>query len=533
MKKFFSLFFKVFNLLPRKYKAYYIAYTVFTTAVYSASMALPLLYAGIIDKAHANVFDTGCIILYALLTLAVICSFKVWSFITIRIRGKIKLILSDHLYTEMQQNLDADNSSVISINLECLADIFSDYVYTLPSQVFSLIAVLVILLNTSWVIFAVQFVCLLGFVFFTERKNRKILQWMESAQEKYSEINNEMLGFLSGATDIYVYRAQNWLNKKREQFSKDYSSKRSGQYECTLKYNLFINFMVKAMYIASIVISLSMLINGSITLGICAIINTYMLNIYEIIGGYADNISYLLSFVPHMSAILDYLSIKKQKKSSNYQYTESIPVGTVRVKNLGVTLDSFSISGFELSARSGETVAITGESGAGKTTAIKAISDFVAAEHGTIEINPESRIITVEQSPFIYNRTLHENVFLDDSVHTADIPDKLLEVFNLKTDDFTDDSNEQRKLGEDGSEISGGQRAKISLIRALLAAPDILILDEPLTGVDHDTRIKVMQYIRDQLSDKLIILTSHDNDILQFADRSVDISQYSRRGEQK
>jgi len=151
---------------------------------------------------------------------------------------------------------------------------------------------------------------------------------------------------------------------------------------------------------------------------------------------------------------------------------------------------------FEISK--GEKVCLTGPSGSGKTTALRLIMGFEKADQG--EVLVDGRISAVFQEDRLFPTfTALENV-------KAVCDDEGLALQVLKTVGLLEDKD---KLI---TQLSGGMARRVAIARALAYPFDILVLDEPFTGIDESRKNEIIGAILDEVKDKTLILVSHDED---------------------
>ena len=145
-------------------------------------------------------------------------------------------------------------------------------------------------------------------------------------------------------------------------------------------------------------------------------------------------------------------------------------------------------------------IALMGPSGCGKTTLINAIAGLVTPDGGRITVNGTVSYVFQEPALFPWLTALENvNVVLSDKPDTLALSRRWLEEAELG--DCLDKYPHQ---------LSGGQKQRVAICRALAFGGDILLLDEPLKGLDPDTRARVADLILRESRDKTLLLVTHD-----------------------
>ena len=153
-----------------------------------------------------------------------------------------------------------------------------------------------------------------------------------------------------------------------------------------------------------------------------------------------------------------------------------------------------------LRVTAGRRIALMGPSGCGKTTLINAIAGLAAPDSGSIQVN--GRVSYVFQEPALFPwLTAEENV----NVVLSDKPDTLPQARRWLEEAGLADS-----LNKYPHQLSGGQKQRVAICRALAFGGDILLLDEPLKGLDPDTREQVANLILNTWKGKTLLLVTHD-----------------------
>lgn len=157
---------------------------------------------------------------------------------------------------------------------------------------------------------------------------------------------------------------------------------------------------------------------------------------------------------------------------------------------------------------------VAGEIGSGKTTLLFSIMNETIKKEGSLEV--KGRIAYVEQEPFIIGGTIEENILFGLEFN-QDRFDKSILASALQRDMPNFANGSKTMIGERGMNISGGQKARISLARAIYSNADIYLLDDPLSAVDPEVaNIIFEEAILGALKDKCVVLVTHQ---LQFMQR--------------
>ncbi len=183
-----------------------------------------------------------------------------------------------------------------------------------------------------------------------------------------------------------------------------------------------------------------------------------------------------------------------------------------------------------------EITIIKGEIGSGKTTLINLIMKYQIPQKGEIFFNniPYSKIETkiirdkilyIPQNPILLNRTVYENITYGVKFNiTKDLVDDYIDKYNLRNFINSLSNGLDTNVGIHGSKLSGGQKQIIWILKSIIINPEILILDEPTSSIDENTKKIVYDLLKTIMKNKTVIIISHDDNLVKKGDRILTIS---------
>lgn len=160
---------------------------------------------------------------------------------------------------------------------------------------------------------------------------------------------------------------------------------------------------------------------------------------------------------------------------------------------------------FKLTGR--EHMIVVGQVGSGKTTLLHALMEEAKCKTGSVKI--QGNVAYVEQEPYIYSTSIKDNILFGKK-YDEELFNRALEAAQLTRDIDSFAKGADTVIGERGINISGGQKARISLARACYSEADIYLLDDPLSAVDPQVAANIFNgCIEGFLKDKMVVLVTH------------------------
>jgi ABC-type bacteriocin/lantibiotic exporter with double-glycine peptidase domain len=234
-------------------------------------------------------------------------------------------------------------------------------------------------------------------------------------------------------------------------------------------------------------------------------------------------------------------SLKKNKQTyGNKEFNDKFNIKFENITFIYSNNESnFSINNFNLEIKDGEILGIWGENGSGKSTIVKMLIRLIDNYQGLIKIgdidikkyskSEINKIINISfHEPFLFNTSIRNNIIMNDL-----IDDKLIQDV-CKITGINDFINTLKNgldfyVGEKGDNLSSGQKQRISLARAIIKKPKILILDEATSNIDIESEKNIYKSIKEFLPNSTIIIINHRFDSIDFVDRTINLNFSSNK----
>ena len=278
-------------------------------------------------------------------------------------------------------------------------------------------------------------------------------------------------------------------------------------------------------------------IAGGITLGVLVAFQGLMMQflnpIREMLSNFAD-IQETQGNIDRIDDIFAQPEISQPNEDSdNSQNAKPISFPLLELKNVTFGYQPLQpplLEDFNLTVGPGKWVAFVGASGSGKSTVTRLLSQLYKPWSGSIELGgiPIDQIDTkdfantiafIDQKIVLFNATIAENLSLWNSTITFDQLTKAAKIACIHDWIINRPTGYDHKISEDGSNISGGEKARIEIARALAVEPDLIVLDEATAGLDPETEQKLLRSIRQNCAGGIII--SHKIEPIKLCDEII------------
>ena len=361
---------------------------------------------------------------------------------------------------------------------------------------------------------------------------RRVHKCYEDIQEAYSTLNTKVQENLSGVRVVKAYTLEAGEVERFREHNQDFVERNRERIRLTTFFFPLFRVLPGLGGVILLWVGGLHVINGKITLGDFVSFSAYLAMLIRpmiTLGFIVNTFERGAASMERINKILD----EKPEIYDDETVRDDIKTiqGEIELRNLSFAYPDSPpvLKNINLKIPSGATVAIVGPTGCGKTTLVNLLARIYQAERGSLFVDGvdihdiplktlRSNIGFIQQEPFLFSDLLKNNIAygienasevqIKEAAHAADLLTQI-EEFPDGLETF---------LGERGVTISGGQKQRTALARAILISPNILVLDDAFASVDTHTEDTILTHLKDIMADRTTILISHRISTVKSAD---------------
>lgn len=290
--------------------------------------------------------------------------------------------------------------------------------------------------------------------------------------------------------------------------------------ELSYKLNLFIREFGKGIVIG---FGAYLVWKKELSVGTLVAFNSYMVWIYDAFRMLFMAIISVIASKPNWDKYVDVYSLQSENASGGpLIYFENLKLDSV-----SFSYDSKQVlKDINLTLKKGEKIAIVANSGNGKSTLVSLFNAFLLPSSGNVFLNDtpiqlysfdslRRKIITVSSKDYLFDTSVRNNLTLFEDFSEEEIR-RVLDICECQFV-YEMENGLDTVIGEEGSMLSDGQKQRITIARALLRKPEVLILDEATSGIDSETEEKILNKIMEEI--KTVVIISHRLSTIKKAEK--------------
>lgn len=435
------------------------------------------------------------------------------------------------LYLKYFDRTPIGTSTTRTINdIETINTVFSQGAITIIADILTLIAVLGMMFWTSWRLTLVCLITMPFLIMATYIFKEKVKAAFQVVRTQVSKKNAFLQERITGMRIVQIFNAEQQEARKFKNINREYTQ---ANLDSILYYAVFFP-VVDIISAASLGLMIwwgaGGVIGGEVTLGALVAFPIYLSMLFRPIRMMADRFNTLQMGLVAAERVFNLLDLNDKIDNSGHFQPERL-AGEIEFKNVkfAYTAKDWVLKDISFRIKKGETLAIVGGTGSGKTTIINILNRFYEIQQGQILIDNKNirdyeldhlrrRIAVVLQDVFLFSGSVFENITLRDKNFSRE--EVVAAAKLIGAHEFIEKlpGGYDYQVMERGATLSMGQRQLISFVRALVFNPDVLILDEATSSIDPETESIIQYAIEKLIAKRTSIIIAHRLSTIRHAD---------------
>lgn len=423
---------------------------------------------------------------------------------------------------------------ISTVNIDIInISVMADYMFDFMHNLILIICMLIFFIKTYFIFGVFLFLITALYIFLANYLTKKETYYF-SGQRMYLDKLIGMLGqTLNGIKEIKTSNIKPSLNRKYDGLRKMWANKYMERRKYVIAHNVLLKFIMYLSKIALYILSMYLLLNGKVTIGIIILLINYFDNIF----------TYSIKLVEDMSKVREYnISLERVYNLLDKNCTNSFGSincgninGHIEFKNVSFAYNGVStIKNISFDAKPGEITVITGKTGSGKTTIFNILLRLYKPSCGCVLIDSTKieeykkdtyykNVSVVNQESFLFNMSIKDNLKMacKDEKKQIEICKKvgIHELIQSMPKGY------DTILTENAANLSGGQKRLLSLAKTLLTDSKILLFDEVTSSLDRKTTNKIISILKELKDSHTVIIITHKKEVMKISDEIILLSK--------
>ncbi|UJP65271.1 ABC transporter ATP-binding protein [Mongoliitalea daihaiensis] len=422
-------------------------------------------------------------------------------------------------------------------DIETLADVFSEGLAAIIGDLLQLITILAVMFYIDWRLTLVSLCTLPLLIISTYIFKEKIKVAFNEVRNAVSNLNSFLQEHITGMNIVQIFNRE---QREYEKFKEINREHRKAHVKSVLYYSIYfpVAEIIQAIGIGLVVwYGATGVFDADIKVGVLISFIMYLQLFFRPIRMIADRYNTLQLGVVSSSRIFKLLESEEQIPNEGIHKPEKIK-GDIQVEHVWFAYndEEWVLKNINFEVKHGETVALVGATGAGKSSIINLISRFYEINKGSIKIDTKDirefelntlrkHIGVVLQDVFLFSDTIYYNITLGNPDISREDVMKAAELVGAKKFIERLPGGLDYNVMERGATLSVGQRQLISFVRAMVYNPEIIILDEATSSVDTETEEMIQNAIDTMMKGRTSIVIAHRLSTIQKAHKIIVLHQ--------
>ena len=459
---------------------------------------------------------------------------------------KISMSLKEDLFRKLTsmdpQFFDVNSSGIVLTRFLSDPDTASkniiDMLKSFIATFFGVIGLVGVLLYNSWKLAIIGVVIMTIAITPVTLIRKRIKKVSNASMVVGGNMTTNFNETFAGNKIMTAYNLQQDQNKK-------FDNQILEQFHLAMSLTKRVGWMSPIMYfVCSIGIAIVMaygnhlILSGQMTAGSFASFVTSLLLLYKPTKTLGNTLTNLQGVFVAMSRVFELFDIQPQIKSPAQAVELNGLNNSIEFNNIYFEYEKNTpvLKNFSLHVNKGETIALVGNSGGGKSTVVSLLPRFYDVTSGSIEFDGvdirkfnldslRKQISFVFQDNFLFSGTIKDNILMGNENATDEQIEKVVAMAHLDEFAHTLEKGLDTYVGERGTTLSGGQRQRVAIARAMLKDAPIVILDEATSALDNKSEAIVQKALDNLIQNKTVFVIAHRLSTIKNADRIAVINE--------
>ena len=422
---------------------------------------------------------------------------------------------------------------ISTVNIDIInISVMADYMFDFMHNLILIICMLIFFIKTYFIFGVFLFLITALYIFLANYLTKKEAYYF-SGQRMYLDKLIGMLGqTLNEIKEIKTSNIKPSLNRKYDGLRKIWANKYMERRKYVIAHNVLLKFIMYLSKIILYILSMYLLFNGKVTIGVIILLINYFDNIF----------TYSIKLVEDMSKVREYnISLERVYNLLDKNCTNSFGSincgninGHIEFKNVSFAYNGVStIKNISFDAKPGEITVITGKTGSGKTTIFNILLRLYKPSCGCVLIDSTKieeykkdtyykNVAVVNQESSLFNMSIKDNLKMacKDEKKQIEICKKvgIHELIQSMPKGY------DTILNENAANLSGGQKRLLSLAKTLLIDSKVLLFDEVTSSLDIKTTNKIISILKELKNSHTVIIITHKKEVMKISDEIILLS---------
>nr|WP_207559181.1 ABC transporter ATP-binding protein [Ruminiclostridium hungatei] len=505
--------------------------------------AITKLYEGLVGKAAGGSIDFDFIAKTLIYLMVLYGASSLFSFVGGFIMSGVAQKISYNLRRQIAEKINrmplkyfdkmthGEVLSRVTNDVDTVSQTLNQSLFQMITSFTTLIGVLVMMLTISWIMTLVSMIIIPLSIIFIGIIVKQSQKYFKTQQESLGQINGHVEEIFSGHNIMKAFNGEQRAVDKFDTINETlHKSAWKSQFLSGMMFPI-MGFIGNIGYVLVTILGGWLTIKGTIKVGDIVSFVQYVRNFQQPIGQAAQVANILQSTAAAAERVFAFLGEEEEPEDAEKTVVTENVKGQVEFKSVhfGYNPENIVINDFSASIKPGQRVAIVGPTGAGKTTIVKLLMRFYDLNSGDIFIDGINSMDfkrndlrdmfgMVLQDTWLFNGTIMENIRYGRLDATDEEVIKAAKAAHAHHFIKTQPDGYNMVLNEEASNVSQGQKQLLTIARAILSDPRILILDEATSSVDTRTEVLIQQAMENLMKDRTSFIIAHRLSTIRDAD---------------